>query len=69
MGDAVPIEDLLLLLRADTIVFVHKVKEGTFGFFERRICARFKVAQIREDTLFEFLRILDWSPKRMESEG
>ncbi len=69
MGHTVPVEYLLLLLRADAVVFVHKVKERTLGLFEGRICARFEVAQIREDALFEFLRVLDWSPKRLEPEG
>lgn len=69
MGHAVPVEYLLLLLRADAIVFVHKVKESALGLFEGRIGARFEVAQIREDALFEFLRVLDRSPKGLEPEG
>ncbi len=68
MGHTVPVEHFLLFLCADTVVFVHKVKKSTLGLFERRICARFEIAQIREDALFEFLRVLDRSPKRLEPE-
>lgn len=44
MGYTVPVEHLLLLLRANAVVFVHKVKERTLGLFEGRIRARFEVA-------------------------
>ena len=68
MGYTVPVENLLLLLRANAVVFVHKVKKRALGFLKRRICAGFEIAQIRENTLFEFLRILDGAPKCLESE-
>ena len=69
MGHTVPVEHLLLFLRADTVVFIHKIKERTLGLFEGCIRARFEVAQIREDPFFEFLRIPDRSSKGLESEG
>lgn len=33
----VPVEDLLLLLRADTVVLVQEVEEGALGLFQRCI--------------------------------
>ena len=33
MGNAVPIEDLLFLLRTNTVVLVEKVEECTLRFF------------------------------------
>jgi hypothetical protein len=68
MGHTVPVEDLLLLLCADAVVLVKEVKERALGLFKRRICTRFQVAQIREDTLLELLRVLNGAAKGLESE-
>ena len=67
MGDAVPVEYLLLLLRSDAVVLVEEVKEWTLGLLERGIGARFEVSQIREDALFEFLRVFDRAAEGLES--
>ena len=68
MGDAVPVEDLLLLLGADTIVLVEKVEESALGLFQRGIGARLEVAQVGKDALFEFLGVLDRATKGLEAE-
>lgn len=69
VGDAVPVEDLLLFLRSDAVVLVQEVKKRALGFFERRIGAGLEVAQVGEDTLFEFLRVLDRASKGLEAKG
>ena len=69
MWHAIPVEHLLLLLRSDAIVFVHKVEEWALGFLERCIGARLEVAQIREDALFKLFRILDRASEGLETEG
>ena len=68
MRHAVPVEDLLLLLRPDAVVFVQKVQERAFGFFQRGVGPRLEVAQIREDAFLEFLRVLDRPTKSLEPE-
>lgn len=39
VGDAVPVEDLLLLLGADAVVLVEQVEKGALGLLERRVGA------------------------------
>lgn len=68
MWHAVPIENLLFLLRSYTVVFIHEVKEWALGFFERCIGARLQVAQVREYAFLKLLRVLHRSPKGLESE-
>ncbi len=69
MRHTVPIEDLLLFLRSNTVVLVHEVEERTLGFLEGRIGPGLEVAQVGEDAFFEFLRILDRAPKSLETKG
>ena len=69
MGNAVPVEYLLLFLGPDTVVLVQKVQKGTLGLFERCVGTRLQVAQIGKDALLEFLRVLHRSPERLKSEG
>jgi hypothetical protein len=59
MWHTIPIENLLLFLRSDTIVLIEKIKEWAFWFFECRICSSLKISEIRKNTLFELLRIFD----------
>lgn len=65
----VPVENLLFLLRADAVVLVKKVQKGTLGLLERRISPRLQIPQVRKDSFFELLRVLDWPTKCLESEG
>ena len=67
--NTVPVEHLLLLLCANAIVLVHEVQEWTLWLFQRCICARFQVSQIREYAFLKLLRVLDWSPKSLKAEG
>ena len=46
MWDAVPVEDLLLLLRANAIVLVEVVQEWTFGLLKRSVGASLEIAQV-----------------------
>ncbi|KAI6755136.1 hypothetical protein HG531_004242 [Fusarium graminearum] len=69
MGDAVPVKDFLLLLSSDAVVLVKEVEEGALGLLQRSISSRLEVPQVREDTLLEFLRVLDRSAESLESEG
>ena len=69
MGNAVPVEDLLLLLRSDTVVLVEEVQERTLGFLEGRIGAGLEVTEIREDALFKFLGVPDRASKSLKSKG
>lgn len=46
MRNTVPVEDLLLLLRADAVVLEEEVEEGALGFFERGIGASLEVAKV-----------------------
>ena len=46
MWHAVPIKHLLLLLRSDAVVLVHEIEERALWLLERRISARFEIAQI-----------------------
>lgn len=67
MRHAIPIEDLLLFLRSNTVVLVHEIEERTLGFLEGCIGTGFEVSQIREDAFFEFLGILDRAPESLET--
>lgn len=69
MGNAVPVEYLLLLLGSDAVVLVQEVQERTFGLLQGSICPRLEISQVGEDTLFEFLRVLHWTAEGLESEG
>ena len=46
VGYAVPIEDFLLLLRANAVVLVKEVKELTLGLLQGCIGSRLEVSQI-----------------------
>lgn len=69
MRHAVPVKNLLLLLCANAVVLVQEVEEGAFRLFQRSISARLEVSQIREDALFELLRVLDRTTEGLEAEG
>jgi hypothetical protein len=69
VGDAIPVENLLLFLGPDAVVFVQEIQKRALGFFERGIGAGFEVAQVGEDSFFEFLRVLDGAAKRLEAKG
>lgn len=69
MRDAIPIENLLLLLCANAVVLVKEIKERALGFFEGGIGAGLEVAQIGEDTFFELLCILDRTAEGLEAES
>lgn len=69
MWDAVPVENLLLFLGPNAVVFVQEIQERALGFFERGIGAGFEVAQVGEDSFFEFLRVLDGATERLEAKG
>lgn len=69
MGDAIPVEDLLLLLGPDAVVLVEEVEERALGLFEGRISSGLEVSQVGEDTLFELFRVLDGSTKSLEAES
>jgi hypothetical protein len=66
---AIPVEDLLLLLCSDAVVLVQEIQERALGLLQGSIGPGFQISQIREDALFEFLRVLDWTTERLESEG
>jgi len=51
--DAIPVEDLLLLLCPNTVVLVKEVEEGALGLFERSIGTGLEVSQVGEDAFFE----------------
>ena len=67
MRHAIPIENLLFLLRSNAVVLVHKVEERTLGFLERCIGPGLEVSQIREDAFLEFLGVLDRTPESLET--
>lgn len=68
MWHAVPVKDLLLLLCSDAVVLVEEIEETTLWLFEGGIGARLQVTKVGENTLLEFLGVLDWSAKGLESE-
>jgi len=65
---AVPVEDLLLLLCSNAVVLVEEIKEGRLGLLERGIGARLQIPQVRKDTLFELLGVLNWAAESLKSE-
>lgn len=69
MRHTVPVEDLLLLLRPNAIIFVEEIEERTLGFFQGRVGSGLEVAQVGENAFFEFLRVLDGASEGLESEG
>lgn len=69
MGNAVPEEDLLLLLCADAIVLVEEVEEGALWFFQGCVVAGLEVTEIREDALFKLFRVLHGATKSVEAES
>jgi hypothetical protein len=69
MRYAVPVKHLLLLLRADTVVFVQEIEERALGLLQRGVGAGFEVPQIGENAFFEFLRVLDWATEGLKAEG
>lgn len=69
VGYAVPVEDLLLLLRADAVVLVEEVKEAALGLLKGRVGAGLEVAQVGEDALLELLRVLHGPAEGLEAEG
>lgn len=68
MWHAVPVKDLLLLLRADAVVLVQEVEERALWLLERSISTRLEVSQVGEDSLFKLFRVLDGSAKGLEAE-
>lgn len=66
---AVPVKDLLLLLRADAVVLVEEVKKGALWLLERSIIAGLEVAQVGEDAFLKLLGVLDWATKGLEAKG
>lgn len=54
MGDAVPVKDLLLLLRPDCVVVVEVLEEVRAGLLQDRLLSGSQVPQVREDALLEF---------------
>ena len=69
VGDAVPVEDLLLFLGTDAVVLVEEVEKGALGLFQGGIGSSLEVAQVREDPLLELLGVLDRTPKGLEAES
>lgn len=69
MRNAVPEEDLLLLLGSNTVVLEEKVEKGAFWFFERGIGTSFEIAQVGKDAFFEFFGILHRATERLETES
>lgn len=65
----VPVEDLLLLLSANAVVLVQKVKKRALGLLQRSISTRLEVSQVGEDAFLELLRVLDRTAKSLEAEG
>lgn len=69
MRNAVPIKDLLLLLRSNAVILVQEIEERTLGLFQRSICARFEVPQVGENAFLELLGVLYGTAKGLEAEG
>lgn len=69
MWYAVPVEHLLLLLCTYTIVLVEEVEERTFWLFKGGIGARFQIAKVGENALFELLGVLYRSTEGLEAES
>ena len=69
MRNAVPVKDLLLLLRADAVALVEKVEECALGLLERSVRAGLEVAKIGKDTLLELFGVFYRSAEGLESKG
>ena len=69
MWYAVPVEDLLLLLCSNAIVLVEEIQETRLGLLEGGIGTRLQIPEIRKDTLFELLGVLDRPSKRLKTKG
>ena len=69
MRNAVPVEDLLLLLSSNAIVLVQEIEERTLGLFQRSICTRFEVSQVGKYAFFKLLGVLHWATKGLEAKG
>jgi len=67
--NAVPVKDLLLLLRADAVALVEKVEECALGLLERSVRAGLEVAKIGKDTLLELFGVFDGSAECLKPEG
>jgi hypothetical protein len=81
VGNREPVKDLLLLLRADAAVAEEEVKEGgsdvrcgldlieySLRLLETGIDTRLEVAEVREDTLFPLLGVLDGTTECLKAE-
>ncbi len=66
MWHAIPIEDLLFLLRSYAVVLVHEVEERALWLLKGCIGARLQVAQIREYPFLELLRVLHRSSEGLK---
>lgn len=69
MGNAIPIEDLLLLLGSDAVILVQEIKERALWLLKRGIGAGLEISKIGEDALLEFLRVPHRTTKRLKAEG
>jgi hypothetical protein len=69
VGNAIPVENLLLLLSTDAVVLVQEIQECALGLFQSRIGSGLEISQIGENTLLEFLGVLHGSTEGLESEG
>jgi hypothetical protein len=67
--NTVPVENLLLLLGTDAVVLVQEIQERALGLLQGGISPGLEVSQIGENTLLEFLGVLDGAAKGLESEG
>lgn len=68
MRYAVPVEDLLFLLCANTILLVEEIQEWTLGLFQCRIGTRFQISQVGENTFLKLLGVLHRATKGLETE-
>ena len=68
MRYAVPVEDFLLLLSTDAVVFVEEVEESTLGLLERSIVASLQVTKIGEDAFLKLFGVFHRSAKGLKAE-
>ena len=59
VGDAMPKEHFLLLLRTNAAVAEEEIQEFRFRLLQNRVRSRFQVSQIRKDALFKLFGIED----------
>jgi hypothetical protein len=69
MRNAVPVENLLLLLGTNAVVLVQEIQERTLRLLQSRIGPSLEISQVGENTLLEFLGVLNRAAKGLESEG